>query len=193
MLPKGTRYILNPESERIRKLEDRIISVLNTLGYEEIICPLIEYEDVVREGIGTGYEGIFRLIEPSTGKTMSIREDFTPQIVSGGQISFVYRGGTPVIPRIALQSEINDIIKDFEKIKEKIEGEKEEKIKTEKREEMIKRETAIEQKTELKKEDVGSQIKPHPPPITEKDKNLKDLLVKEKMKEKEMKVKVKVK
>lgn len=103
MLPRGTRYILPPESEVLREFENKAVNIFKKAGFSEIICPLLEYIDVIKEGV-KDVGGIFTLTEPMTGKVLGIREDFTPQVVKASRdikkpAKLYYRGRILRVPK----------------------------------------------------------------------------------------------
>jgi ATP phosphoribosyltransferase regulatory subunit len=64
-----------------RRIAETLLGVFETWGYARVITPAFEYEDVL--GLGLGPEArasALRFVEPSSGRVVALRPDFTPQI-----------------------------------------------------------------------------------------------------------------
>ena len=80
-LPQGVRDILPEESARISSIEETILGVFSTYGFERVITPMLEYLDVLSLGLDKNLKDkVVKFIEPATGKVVCMRPDITPQI-----------------------------------------------------------------------------------------------------------------
>jgi ATP phosphoribosyltransferase regulatory subunit len=64
-----------------RRIAETLLGVFECWGYSRVITPAFEYEDVL--GLGLGPEArasALRFVEPSSGRVVALRPDFTPQI-----------------------------------------------------------------------------------------------------------------
>ena len=77
--PTGVRPLLIAESARRRRLESRIVSILERAGFEEVILPIIDYaEPYAAAGAIDGRQS-YRFIDRD-GELVSLRSDFTPMV-----------------------------------------------------------------------------------------------------------------
>lgn len=80
-LPEGVRDILGEEAAAVSRVEGGVARVFSSHGFQRVITPLIEYADVLGEGLGEELEGeALKFIEAKTGKVLCLRPDITPQI-----------------------------------------------------------------------------------------------------------------
>ena len=80
-IPKGVRVFSTKESSLISKVEDTIVGVFESFGYQEIKLPYFEYFDVHKKGIGENIANkTFRIIDRYKGEILTLRADFTAQI-----------------------------------------------------------------------------------------------------------------
>jgi ATP phosphoribosyltransferase regulatory subunit len=83
LLPEGVCDFLPKEAKRLRMLEGSIREGFGQRGYEEVILPAIEpIETVLTEASFEGFpKGLMGFMEPTSGRFLGLRQDFTPQIV----------------------------------------------------------------------------------------------------------------
>jgi ATP phosphoribosyltransferase regulatory subunit len=80
MLPEGIEEILPDEARRLEQLRRRLLDLLGTWGYEQVMPPLIEYLDALLTGTGRDLDlQTFKLTDQLTGRLMGVRADMTPQ------------------------------------------------------------------------------------------------------------------
>src|SRR4030066_1645518 len=80
MLPEGIEEILPDEARRLEQLRRRLLDLLGTWGYEQVMPPLIEYLDALLTGTGNDLDlQTFKLTDQLTGRMMGVRADMTPQ------------------------------------------------------------------------------------------------------------------
>ncbi|MBX3235483.1 MAG: ATP phosphoribosyltransferase regulatory subunit [Nitrospiraceae bacterium] len=81
LIPVGMSTILPRAAQRIRHLEQTLMTVLARAGYQEIILPMFEYLDVLAPGLESELiEKCFQLVDRTTGRLMLLRPDATAQI-----------------------------------------------------------------------------------------------------------------
>ncbi len=81
LLPAGLRDLLPPEAETEASAIDVVMDAFASHGYQRVKPPLMEYEDGLLTGTGTGLsDQIFRLMDPATHRMIGIRADITPQV-----------------------------------------------------------------------------------------------------------------
>jgi len=78
-LPVGVRDFLPRAAARRRALAEGLLESFARWGYERIITPVLEYDDVLRRGLGEGRASL-RFVEPATGDVVALRPDITPQV-----------------------------------------------------------------------------------------------------------------
>jgi len=80
MLPEGIEEILPEEARRLEHLRRRLLDLLGTWGYEQVMPPLIEYLDALLTGTGRDLDlQTFKITDQLTGRLMGVRADMTPQ------------------------------------------------------------------------------------------------------------------
>jgi len=80
-LPAGMRDFAPRAAAARRRIAETLLGVFECWGYSRVITPAFEYEDVL--GLGLGPEArasALRFVEPSSGRVVALRPDFTPQI-----------------------------------------------------------------------------------------------------------------
>lgn len=81
-LPPGVKDFLFEETQQRRELESRLMKLLMSKGYREIITPTFEYSEVFAHG-GDGREALedktYRFLDRD-GNLLALRADFTAQI-----------------------------------------------------------------------------------------------------------------
>jgi ATP phosphoribosyltransferase regulatory subunit len=81
LVPIGMATILPHTAQRIRHLEDVLLTALGRWGYQEIIPPTFEYLDVLSEGLEpTLIEKSYKFADRTTGRILLLRPDVTAQI-----------------------------------------------------------------------------------------------------------------
>lgn len=79
-LPSGVQQYALAEVRRRRAVEAALTSTLRGWSYEEVILPLLDYEEVFERGVGHGAGSrMYRLIDPE-GHVLGVRPDLTPLV-----------------------------------------------------------------------------------------------------------------
>lgn len=80
-LPRGVRDTLPEKTARRNALAQKILSVFEKNGYQEVTTPFLEFLDVLAQGAGKNLKKkIVKFSDRATGRSIAIRPDFTPQI-----------------------------------------------------------------------------------------------------------------
>ena len=81
LLPEGFRDRLPPHAARHAALSRAMLDVLASYGYERVAPPLVEFEETLtrRSGDG-GRNGLLRVTDPVSGRTLAMRSDITKQV-----------------------------------------------------------------------------------------------------------------
>jgi ATP phosphoribosyltransferase regulatory subunit len=80
-IPRGTRLFLPVMAAKKRYLEERLLTVFQRWGFQEVLTPTFEYMDAFIRGLGEAYQGqFFKLEERRTGRLLALRPDMTTQI-----------------------------------------------------------------------------------------------------------------
>ncbi|MCB9653767.1 MAG: ATP phosphoribosyltransferase regulatory subunit [Deltaproteobacteria bacterium] len=80
-LPFGVADHLPPEAKALRDHAEAISRVFELYGYDRVITPLFELNDVLDRGLGAAARpSVFRFVDPATGDVVVLRPDFTAQI-----------------------------------------------------------------------------------------------------------------
>jgi len=81
LLPENIEDILPPEASRIEALRSKLLSKFRVHGYELVIPPLLEYLESLLTGTGEDLDlRTYKLMDQSSGRTMGVRADITPQV-----------------------------------------------------------------------------------------------------------------
>jgi len=81
LLPAGMSDELPPEASIEANALERLILIFTGFGYQRIKPPLIEFEESLLSGLGTGMGSqTFRLMDPVSHRMMGVRADMTPQV-----------------------------------------------------------------------------------------------------------------
>ncbi|HWK46065.1 MAG TPA: ATP phosphoribosyltransferase regulatory subunit [Stellaceae bacterium] len=81
LLPDGLRDILPPDAEIEATHVERLMTVLGSHGYERVKPPLIEFEESLLGGPGSGMASdTFRLMDPISRRMIGVRADMTLQV-----------------------------------------------------------------------------------------------------------------
>lgn len=79
--PSGIATLLPADAYRHRFIERTLLELFSKWGYQEIIPPLFEYLDVIRDVLDAGtLEASYQFPDRETGRMMLLRPDVTPQI-----------------------------------------------------------------------------------------------------------------
>lgn len=95
-LPRGVRDTLPERTEKRNTLTTKVLSAFKDYGYCEVTTPFLEYLDVITQGAGKDLKKrIVKFTDRTTGRSIALRPDFTPQIAR--LVATHYREkGTPV-------------------------------------------------------------------------------------------------
>lgn len=81
MFPKGMATFLPEGAVHKRHIEETVLSVFLSWGYQEVIPPIFEYLDVITLGMGQELiEKGYKFVDRGSGRLMLLRPDVTPQI-----------------------------------------------------------------------------------------------------------------
>lgn len=81
LIPAGMATILPHTAQRVRHLEDLLLTILGQWGYQEIIPPTFEYLDVLQGGLEPDLiEKCYKFSDRTTGRILLLRPDVTAQI-----------------------------------------------------------------------------------------------------------------
>ncbi|HVG02133.1 MAG TPA: ATP phosphoribosyltransferase regulatory subunit, partial [Nitrospira sp.] len=81
LIPVGMSTFLPDAARRIRHLEQTLLAVLTSGGYEEVILPMFEYLDVLAPGLESELiQKCYQFVDRATGRLMLLRPDATAQI-----------------------------------------------------------------------------------------------------------------
>ena len=80
LLPEYIEDILPVEARHIELMRRKIIDLLFSHGYQQVIPPLLEYVESLLSGSGSDMDlRIFKVIDQLSGRMMCFRADMTPQ------------------------------------------------------------------------------------------------------------------
>ena len=80
-LPRGVADYLPGRASRLSELEQQVLRVAAAWGFQQVLPPALEFEDVLAIGMGEGLRGrTFRFDDWQTGRLLAIPPDSTPQI-----------------------------------------------------------------------------------------------------------------
>ncbi|HRB20109.1 MAG TPA: ATP phosphoribosyltransferase regulatory subunit [Nitrosomonas sp.] len=80
LLPEYIEDILPVEARHIELMRRKIIDLLFSHGYQQVIPPLLEYVESLLSGSGSDMDlRIFKVIDQLSGRMMGFRADMTPQ------------------------------------------------------------------------------------------------------------------
>ena len=78
-LPVGVRDFLPRAAARRRAIASALVELFEVWGYERIITPAFEYQQVLSRGLDRDTRTL-QFIEPETGDVVAMRPDITPQV-----------------------------------------------------------------------------------------------------------------
>jgi ATP phosphoribosyltransferase regulatory subunit len=83
LLPENISDVLPQEARRVEELRRALLDLYRSFGYEYVIPPLIEHlESLLLSGTDRDLElRTFKLVDQSSGRTLGVRADATPQTV----------------------------------------------------------------------------------------------------------------
>ncbi len=81
LLPDDIADVLPAQAGRIEALRRSLLDLAYGYGFELVIPPLVEYLESLLSGTGHTLDlQTFKLIDPSSGRTLGLRADATPQV-----------------------------------------------------------------------------------------------------------------
>jgi ATP phosphoribosyltransferase regulatory subunit len=81
LLPDGVKEILPPKARQVEILRRRLLDLYDNWGYEQVIPPLVEHLESLLTGVGKDLDiNTYKLIDQSSGQTLGLRADITPQV-----------------------------------------------------------------------------------------------------------------
>lgn len=81
MLPDGIEEILPEEARQLESARRRLVDVFQSWGYDYVIPPMVEFTDSLLTGSGQDISLLtFKFTDQSSGKTLGLRADITPQV-----------------------------------------------------------------------------------------------------------------
>ncbi len=81
LLPSGLRDLLPPQARRQTAILASLLQRFELFGYEQVIPPLMEFEETLLSGQGKAVEErTFRVLDPLSHQMMGIRADMTIQV-----------------------------------------------------------------------------------------------------------------
>lgn len=81
LLPPGFADLLPPLAAHERELTQTLLRLYCGHGYELVKPPLLEFEESLLAGAGSGLGGhVFRLMDPLSGRMLGLRADMTVQV-----------------------------------------------------------------------------------------------------------------
>ncbi len=95
LLPDGVDEILPPNAEKLEIVRRQLLDLYNRWGYQLVMPPLIEFLESLLTGSGHDVDlQTFRISDHSTGRTMGLRADVTPQVARIDAHSLMQQGPT---------------------------------------------------------------------------------------------------
>ncbi len=81
-LPPGLTDRLPDEAERLHRVRQACLEVMNRWGYRLVLPPLLEHAEVFdpAPGVSGDHTVSYRFVDRLTGHVLAIRPDFTPQV-----------------------------------------------------------------------------------------------------------------
>jgi ATP phosphoribosyltransferase regulatory subunit len=80
LLPDGVEDVLPPQAARLEQVRRRLLDLYQQWGYEYVIPPMLEFIESLLTGTGHDLDlKTFKVTDLTSGRTMGIRADITPQ------------------------------------------------------------------------------------------------------------------
>ena len=81
LLPDGVEDVLPSEAARVEVIRRRLLDLFATWGYDYVIPPMVEYLESLLTGTGRDLDlKTLKVMDLSSGRTMGVRADITPQV-----------------------------------------------------------------------------------------------------------------
>ncbi|MFN3473898.1 MAG: ATP phosphoribosyltransferase regulatory subunit [Blastomonas sp.] len=110
ILPAGLADLLPPRAEQAARLTRSAMDVLSSHGYDRVSPPLVEYERSLASRMqGTGRQHLFRMVDPSSMRTLAIRSDITVQV---GRVATTLMASAPRPLRLSYAGQVLRIASD---------------------------------------------------------------------------------
>jgi len=110
ILPAGLADLLPPRAEQAARLTRSAMDVLAGHGYDRVSPPLAEYERSLAARMqGTGRQHLFRMVDPSSMRTLAIRSDITVQV---GRVATTLMASAPRPLRLSYAGQVLRIASD---------------------------------------------------------------------------------
>lgn len=110
ILPAGLADLLPPRAEQAAWLTRSAMQVFTAHGYDRVSPPLVEYERSLATRMqGTGRQHLFRMVDPSSMRTLAIRSDITVQV---GRVATTLMASTPRPLRLSYAGQVLRIASD---------------------------------------------------------------------------------
>lgn len=110
ILPAGLADLLPPRAKQAARLTRSAMDVLSGHGYDRVSPPLVEYERSLASRMqGTGRQHLFRMVDPSSMRTLAIRSDITVQV---GRVATTLMASAPRPLRLSYAGQVLRIASD---------------------------------------------------------------------------------
>ena len=110
ILPAGLADLLPPRAEQAARLTRSAMQVFTAHGYDRVSPPLVEYERSLATRMqGTGRQHLFRMVDPSSMRTLAIRSDITVQV---GRVATTLMASAPRPLRLSYAGQVLRIASD---------------------------------------------------------------------------------
>ena len=103
--PEGMRDIYGIECRKKKLMQERLMQVIRSYGFEDIETPVIEYFDVFSKEVGTTASRDLYKFFDRIGDTLVLRPDFTPSIARAVSMYF---GDENLPKRLCYQGRLNE-------------------------------------------------------------------------------------
>ena len=103
--PEGMRDIYGIECRKKKMMQERLMQVIRSYGFEDIETPVIEYFDVFSKEVGTTASRDLYKFFDRIGDTLVLRPDFTPSIARAVSMYF---GDEKLPKRLCYQGRLNE-------------------------------------------------------------------------------------
>ena len=81
LLPDHVADVLPSEARHIEDLRRQLLDSARAYGYELVMPPMLEYLESLLTGSGEALDLLtFKLVDQSSGRTLGVRADSTPQV-----------------------------------------------------------------------------------------------------------------